>query len=357
MGNRYRKRKKAKDEGSMVVEAAMVLPMFLLFVLFLIFIVQMTLYSTALQSTASDTVKVISTHMYPAALAAQKWGAKGDGGDDGKAAPGGMGDGTAAGTSGIAGSGGSGGNKDTEAAGGAGPGSGSWSIPRLSIEQWSESYVADLPKPLDEWVKSAVQKGEAPLQKLQAEASQSALDLALKPVMKPYLASDWLQYDRIHVSNVMIPELKEGSRPYFGLVVSYELPMKVPFLNQSIVLEASAVERLWIGNTNATGNEGGDGGAQEENSSIVILEKPNPGVANHQGRIRVKIPPNASANLSIFYKSGQSTAKYLGWKQADANGYIEWEWKIGVNTTPGSWPFVIRLDDGTTLEATFTVVK
>ncbi|MHA6531171.1 TadE/TadG family type IV pilus assembly protein [Paenibacillus sp. BAC0078] len=351
MGSWYRKQKRAKDEGSMVVEAAMVLPMFLLFVLFLIFIVQMTLYSTALQSTASDTVKVISTHMYPAALAAQKWGTEGNG----KAASGELGGGTAAGASGISGSGSSSGN--TEAAGGAGSASGSWSIPRLSIEEWSESYVADLPEPIDEWVKSAVQKGEAPLQKLQAEASQSVLDLALKPVMKPYLASDWLEYDRIHVSNVMIPELKEGSRPYFGLVVSYELPMKVPFLNQSIVLEASAVERLWIGNTDQAGDKGGDGGAQEGNSSIVILEKPSPGVANHQGRIRVKIPPNASANLSIFYKSGQSTAKYLGWKQADANGYIEWEWKIGVNTTPGSWPFVIRLDDGTTLEATFTVVK
>lgn len=317
----------------MVVEAAMVLPMFLLFVLFLIFIIQMTLYSTALQSTASDTVKVISTHMYPAALAAQKWGTEGNG----KAASGEE----------------SGGNT----AGGAESSPGSWSIPRLSIEQWSESYVADLPEPIGEWVQSAVQKGEAPLQQLQAEASQSVLDLALKPVMKPYLASDWLEYDRIHVNNVMIPELKEGSRPYFGLVVSYELPMKVPFLNQSIVLEASAVERLWIGNTDAEGDKDGDGEAQEENSSIVILEKPSPGVANHQGRIRVKIPPNASANLSIFYKSGQSTAKYLGWKQADADGYIEWEWKIGVNTTPGVWPFVIRLDDGTTLEATFTVVK
>lgn len=70
----WRSQTRQRDEGSMVVEAAMVLPMFLLFVLFLIFIVQMTLYSTALQSTASDTVKVISAHMYPAALAAQKWG-------------------------------------------------------------------------------------------------------------------------------------------------------------------------------------------------------------------------------------------------------------------------------------------
>lgn len=338
------------DEGSMVVEAAMVLPMFLLFVLFLIFIVQMTLYSTALQSTASDTVKVISTHMYPAALASQKWG--GQGAEDVTSGQTAAITGEADGEARAAAAGGpSGRNTD-----GSVLSSGQWSIPRLSLAEWGESFAADLPEPLDEWVKSAIQKGEGPLQELQAEASQSVLDLALKPIMKPYLSSDWLDYNRIHVANAIIPELKKGTRPYFGLVVSYELPMKVPFLNRSIVLEASAVERLWIGDTGETGSED-DSASGEVQHSIMILEKPNPGVANRQGKIRVKIPPNTSASLSIFYKSGQSTAKYLGWKQADEDGYIEWEWKIGVNTTPGSWPFVIRLEDGTSLEATFTVVK
>ncbi|AIQ27984.1 hypothetical protein P40081_07175 [Paenibacillus sp. FSL P4-0081] len=319
-----RKSPDPRDEGSMVVEAALVLPMFLLFVLFLIFIVQMTLYSTALQSTVSDTVKIVSAHMYPAALAAQQW-------DDASEAE----------------------NTDSSA-GSASPGV--WSIPRLSIAEWSEHYVKELPEPMESWVSAAIQQGEGPLQKVQAGASEAVLDIALKPMLKPYLSSDWLKYSRIHVSNVTVPDLNKGTHPYFGLVVSYDLPMKVPFLNQKIVLEASAVERLWIGNTDVSG-DGGAAGPDEETGTIVVLEKPNPGVANHQGLIKVKVPPGASANLAIFYKSGQSTAKYLGWKQADENGYIEWEWKIGVNTTPGTWPFVICLADGTSLEATFTVVK
>lgn len=317
-----------RDEGSMVVEAALVLPVFLLFVLFLIFIVQMTLYSTALQSTVSDTVKIVSTHMYPAALAAEQWDDAGNEGDDG------------AGQNSSAGS----------------ASSSVWSIPRLSLTEWSESYVKELPEPMESWVSAAIRKGEGPLQKLQTGASETVLDAALKPMLKPYISSDWLEYGRIHVSNVTVPDLNKGTHPYFGLVVSYDLPMKVPFLNQKIVLEASAVERLWIGNTDVSG-EGNAAGPDEETGTIIILEKPNPGVANHQGRIKVKVPPGASANLSIFYKSGQSTAKYLGWKQADENGYIEWEWKIGVNTTPGTWPFVICLADGTSLEASFTVVK
>ncbi|WP_042198304.1 TadE family protein [Paenibacillus camerounensis] len=320
---------KRRDEGSMVVEAAMVLPVFLLFVLFLIYIIQMTLYSTALQSTASDTVKMISTHIYPAALAAQRLAEEENSVAD-PAGPGGAPD--------------------------AGKPSGKWSIPRLSLQEWSGSYADTMPSPIDEWVRAAVQRAEGPLQELQAEASQAVLDLALKPLMKPYLATDWLDYDRIHVSNVTIPELKEGSRPYFGLVVSYELPMKVPFLNKAIVLEAGSVERIWIGNTDAAEQSGEDGN-EEPQAYIIILDKPDPGVANKQGVIRIKVPPGAAANLSIFYKSGQSTAKYLGWKEADEAGFIEWEWKIGVNTTPGTWTFVVTLEDGTSLEATFKVVK
>lgn len=330
MGDGYRIRGKTKEEGSMVVEAAMVLPIFLLFVLFLISIVQMTLYSTALQSTASDTVKSISTHMYPAALAVQKWGATSETDAD----P------VKSGTDLSAGN----------------QAKSNWTIPRLSLTDWGSSYAMSLPKPLNEWVMSALEKGEGPLQKLQAETSESALDLAVKPLLKPYLSSDLLDFDRIHVSNIIVPELKKDTRPYFGLVVSYELPMKVPFLNQRIVLEASAVERLWIGDTGEGTNKGNDGTGNPE-EFITVLEKPNPAVANKKGKVRAKIPPNASASLSVFYKSGGSTAKYLGWKQADADGYIEWEWKIGVNTTPGSWPFVIQLDDGRSIEVMFIVVK
>ncbi|MDT3426039.1 hypothetical protein J2Z22_001559 [Paenibacillus forsythiae] len=327
-----------RSEGSMVVEAAMVLPVFLLFVLFLIFIIQMTLYSTALQSTVSDTVKEVATHMYPAALAVERTAQSGN-------------------TSGEAANG-----TDEQAASGniAGEAAGTgrtsvWSIPRLSVADWAEQYASELPSPLDEWIRSAAEQGEGPLQELQAEGSEMVLDTALKPLLRPYITSDILDYRRIHVSNVVVPKLKDGAKPYFGLQVSYELPMKVPFLNRSIVLEAASVERLWIG---AVG-EGGSGdqeGGEEGSGSIAVLEKPNPARPNKQGVIRIKIAPNASANLTVFYKSGKSTAKYLGWKTADADGYIEWSWRIGGKTTPGSTPtFVIETEDGQSSEGQFYV--
>ncbi|MFD1909233.1 hypothetical protein ACFSQ7_42685 [Paenibacillus rhizoplanae] len=110
--------------------------------------------------------------------------------------------------------------------------SGIWSIPRLSITEWSEDYVEKLPQPMESWVKAMVREGEGPLQKVQAGASEAALDLVLKPMLRPYLSSDLLEYSRIHVSNVTVPDLRKGTHPYFGMVVSYELPMRVPFLNE-----------------------------------------------------------------------------------------------------------------------------
>ncbi|MDR0269840.1 pilus assembly protein [Paenibacillus sp.] len=306
------------QQGSMVVEASLIMPMFIFFVLFLIYMVQMTLVSTALQSTVSDTVKMVSTHIYPIALAIEQKAPEND--KDGKEPV------------------------------------GSWSVPKLSLRDWAAQYTKTLPSPLNEWMNGAAAKADEPLQDLKNQVAEAVLDPIVKPILKPYMESKLLDYDRIHVSNIQIPNLRTRTDPYFGIEVSYELPMKVPFLGKKIVLQAKAQERLWIGETDAnrTGNEGDSGAG---NQAIEILEKPDPAYIAKRAKVRIKIAPGTSANLSVFYKSGQSTAKYLGEKQADSEGYIEWEWFVGTNTTPGTWPFVITTSDGQRTEVMFTVVK
>ncbi|MEC0372603.1 TadE family protein [Paenibacillus chibensis] len=309
-------RVKNGERGSMVVEASLVMPMFILFVIFLIYMVQMTLISTALQSTVSDTVKMVSAHIYPVALAIEQ------------KAP----------------------EKDEN---GQEP-AGSWSIPKLSLSDWAAQYTNTLPAPLNEWVAGAVARADEPLQNLKNQAAEAVLDPVVKPILKPYMESRLLDYERIHVSNIQIPNLKTRTDPYFSIEVSYELPMKVPFLNKKIVLQAKAQERLWIGETEAMSP--GEGEAADE-QSVQVLEKPDPAYVGKRAKVRIQVAPGASANLSVFYKSGQSTAKYLGEKQADSEGIIEWEWFVGTNTTPGTWPFVITTSDGHRTEVTFTVVK
>lgn len=304
-------RRLSNAEGSMTVEAAAILPFILLFVMFLIFMIRITIYSTALQATVSDAAKIVSSHIYPVYLSLSEEEAGG------------------------------------ESAGG-------WSMPRVSVEKWLEEYADRLPAPLSEWAKDAIEEGEGQLQRLQAEASEAVLDELLKPLLKPYLASGALDYERVHISNVLIPNLKTGVQPYFSLTASYELPMKIPFVNRPIVVEASASERLWIGDS---GGDTDGSGEDDDEGGIVILEKPDPGIANKQGKVRARIAPGMSASLTVYYKTGRSTARHLGWKIADEEGYIEWEWKIGVNTTPGEWPFVIETADRQSIEVYFTVIK
>ncbi|WP_234032674.1 TadE/TadG family type IV pilus assembly protein [Paenibacillus faecalis] len=309
----------SSEQGSMVVEAALVLPMFMFFVIFLIYMVQMTLISTALQNTVADAVKTVSSHIYPVHLAVNKEnGGSGTTGQAGQASH--------------------------------------WEIPKLSLTDWASQYSALLPAPLDQWVREAAVAGDVPLQQFKNQTAEAVLDPVIKPILKPFMPEGFLDYDRIHVSNVTVPNLKSGEHPYFGIEVSYDLPIRVPFLNKKIVLQAKSEERLWIGDTGEGGGSSTNGGA-EQSGGIQLLEKPDPAIASQQTKVRVKLQPGASANLSVYYKTGKSTAKYLGWKTADANGYIEWEWNVGFNTTSGTWPLVIETADGERMEVMFTVIE
>ncbi|MHA0857198.1 TadE/TadG family type IV pilus assembly protein [Paenibacillus sp. CMAA1364] len=307
--------RKKNDEGSIVLEAALVFPLFIFFIVFLIYIVQMTLISTALQSTVSDTVKMVSSHMYPIALMVEN-------GESPK------------------------GDEDSQL-------TGNWIVPKLSVTEWASQYSGSLPAPLSQWMMDAATMGDEPLQSVKSGMAEAVLDPVVKPLLKPFIQSDFLTYDRIHISNIYLPDMKTRDNPYFGIEISYALPVRVPFINKEIVLQAKAQERLWIGDTSERMAEGV---AEEDESTIQLLEKPDPAIVGKKARVRIKVAPHATAQLSVFYKSGKSTAKYLGWSQADADGYIEWEWFVGTNTTPGTWPFVITTEDGERMEVTFTVI-
>lgn len=310
-------KRRNKEQGSMVLEAALVFPFFIFFVIFLIYMIQMTLISTALQSTVSDTVKMVSSHMYPISLAVEQENPSSEESKDSKL-------------------------------------TGNWVIPKLSVMDWASQYSSSLPAPFNQWMMDAAAMGDEPLQNIKNAASEAVLDPVVRPLLKPFIQSEFLRVDRIHVSNIYLPDMKTRSNPYFGIEVSYELPMKVPFINKKIVIQAKAQERLWIGDTSESVGSGTDG--DETSTSIEVLEKPDPAIVGKKARVKVKVAPHATAQLSVFYKTGQSSAKHLGWSQADGEGFIEWEWFVGTNTTPGTWPFIITTEDGQRVEVMFTVV-
>ncbi|MBE7680944.1 TadE/TadG family type IV pilus assembly protein [Paenibacillus sp. P13VS] len=303
-----------KEQGSMVLEASLVLPVFLFFVMFLVYIVQMTLISTALQSTAGEAVKQLSTKIYPVSLVFTP----------------------------------------SDSAGGEEKGSG-WSIPELSLTEWAEEYASSLPDPLSNWMRAAASSGEQPLQEIKTSVIETVLDPAIKPLLQPFIDPELLDMERIHVNGISVPDLKNKTNPYFRLELSYELPIKVPFLGKPLRIQAAAAERIWIGDTGEGSNSNeGNGDAA---GSITVLSKPEPAYIGNNATIKVQVEPGATANLTIFYKSGESTAKHIGWATADENGVIEWNWFVGTRTTEGTWTFVVETADGSKTTTEFNVAS
>jgi micrococcal nuclease len=58
--------------------------------------------------------------------------------------------------------------------------------------------------------------------------------------------------------------------------------------------------------------------------------------------IIVRTQPNTACSITVYYKSGPSSAKGLEPKTANTYGRCVWTWKVGTNTTIGTWRIVVK---------------
>ncbi|OXM88249.1 hypothetical protein CF651_01880 [Paenibacillus rigui] len=217
------------DEGSIVLEAALVLPLFLSFIFMLIAFVQVSIAEMALQSAVSETTKVVATHMYPVDLLYQQ--AKG---------------------------------KWEQSA------ANSWMDRALGqiesvkqtaedSEQFVEDYERFIPDPvikLMEWERMHRQQLEASAQAGTEEAKQSIeaaykplLNDAVTPIVVLYANKSRLRSDKIKVIHVILPDLNKKDQVFIGIEAQYEVPLIVPFFHKVMVIRKRALERAWIGGT------------------------------------------------------------------------------------------------------------
>jgi hypothetical protein len=57
--------------------------------------------------------------------------------------------------------------------------------------------------------------------------------------------------------------------------------------------------------------------------------------------ITVRTLPAVQCSITVYYKSGPSTAQGLSPQMANGDGICSWTWKVGTNTTPGTWRIVV----------------
>jgi competence protein ComEC len=91
---------------------------------------------------------------------------------------------------------------------------------------------------------------------------------------------------------------------------------------------------------------------------LEIVSVTSPIGQGYTATLKAKTLPRAQCTITVYYKSGASTASGLYTKEADSQGNVSWSWKVGTRTTPGSWRIVVTASlEGKTVSQTtyFTV--
>jgi hypothetical protein len=91
---------------------------------------------------------------------------------------------------------------------------------------------------------------------------------------------------------------------------------------------------------------------------VQLLTLTSPVAPFSDATLEAKTLPGASCAISVLYKSGPSRARGLVAQEAGGDGRVRWTWRVGSNTTPGTWPIVVSCrkgDDRADLRTSFEV--
>lgn len=185
-----------KEDGSITLEAAMVLPVFMLFVVFMASIIRIAIAETALNKSVSETAEIIATHAYPATILTES--AKNIANDK------------------LAG---------------------------ISINEFNLSDVESL-------------VGSTFREKFDLDISgsnflqQVGADLLTPKIKEKFNENvNTLSFDEANIQvEVELPGSFNGSPDsYIGITATYDMDLIVPFVDHTITLKKKAYERLWVG--------------------------------------------------------------------------------------------------------------
>lgn len=107
-----------------------------------------------------------------------------------------------------------------------------------------------------------------------------------------------------------------------------------------------------------TGNDTGKGANSESKGGVgetspKTAEITNETLTVHVGdeaTVTVKTTPYTLGKIEVDYQSGPSHAHGLEAKKATSQGELTWSWKIGSNTTPGTYNVIISIGEETLIK-------
>jgi len=202
-----------KENGSIIVEASLTLPIFLLFVILLTSMVKLGIYEGAVDHATAEATKQIASHVYPVAVVNDMAKNAFENTHVGKQFK------YYAETAG-----------DMKAKVDSNVG--------LLSGIFDSSIGKYYNMPFDK-LKSLVNSG-IPL----TGGAASLFD----PVVLHYMDVNLANEEDLKVTKVELPNLlTSGGSPYFGMEVTYKVDLPLPFFKKQIEIKKQAYERVWIG--------------------------------------------------------------------------------------------------------------
>jgi len=303
---------RARNEaGSITVETALVMPIFILF-LFVFYLLLMTISAQmALQATAASSVQQISTHMHPITLMVNEL-------------------------------------KDRT-------GSNTTIQYDNADEGWKKTIYdisGVLPPPIDSLVQEGLKGNWWPAANIAGTILGKNI---LDKMIQSQVSSPVLQKNKVELAYLQLPDLINYTDLNVTLALEYELPIKLPLLNKAITIREQAVQRIWIPDVRPSYYEI----KEDEDAYIYVVSlTPNPVNPGHKATLKVITLPNSRINLEIVYKSGTSVARNLGEMVSNDKGEVEWTWHVSGNTTIGTWNMIVKLPERSyQIEHLFNVEK
>jgi hypothetical protein len=81
-------------------------------------------------------------------------------------------------------------------------------------------------------------------------------------------------------------------------------------------------------------------------TTVTFVNAPLAASRGSNVTLQARTSPNTNCSIEVDYKSGPSTASGLVPKTSDSAGNVSWTWKVGTNTTLGSWPITVTCGNG-----------
>ncbi|NQX63274.1 TadE family protein [Paenibacillus qinlingensis] len=213
-----------EQEGGIVLEASLILPLFLAFVVGLVLFIRIALVEMALQSGVSEATKSIAGQLYPVRILVQEAQSKYDQ------------------------------SRAAEMFNSVVDGVQSARNHVTSTEEIANEYAAYIPDSLLElvrWEKEKRELGEGMAQDELNEFYHTQVKPRMLAVFTPIVFAfcDEKIVDKrnFKVISVTLPSLNQDGEAFFGMEAQLIYKLPIPFMSQTIVLKKRAYERAWVG--------------------------------------------------------------------------------------------------------------